>query len=216
MKRLSLAAACSVLILAGCVSQETAQPSAAAVTAPAGMFGLAMGTAGSLETAGNVPASIQRLMQLLGEPGLTPEERAAALERIAELSMGPGGYDLDGALGYYRELSAHLEAYPQAGDRMKAAAGEAEAKRRIAILEGILSSVDATNSEKFDALMNLGRHPEAIDLMVSFGIEPDNETLLAMYQTGYLCDEPGLTGQSYSVTDRDGSQRSLRFCDLGK
>ena len=76
--------------------------------------------------------------------------------------------------------------------------------------------MDSTRSQEFDALFNLGRHQEAIDMMVANDILPGNEELLAMYQIGYLCDDSNLTGRAYSVTDRDGTVRNLRFCDFGK
>jgi hypothetical protein len=52
--------------------------------------------------------------------------------------------------------------------------------------------------------------------MTQFAIAPDNETLLAMYQFGYLSDARDLTGKAYTVTDRDGTVRTLRFADFGK
>jgi hypothetical protein len=52
--------------------------------------------------------------------------------------------------------------------------------------------------------------------MVANDIVPGNEELLAMFQIGYLCDDSNLTGRAYSVTDRDGTSRNLRFCDFGK
>lgn len=217
MIRYSLAAASAALFLAGCATEApTTAPVEPPPVAQLSPYVLGMDTAASLERAGNVPAAIQRLMQLLGETDLDAAQRAGALDRIARLSMGPGGYDADGALAYFDELLELLADNPGTFDPAAATAGRLEALRRIGELEAVLASEEAGNSEKFAAFFALGRHPEAIDLMVSFGIEPDNEVLLAMYQTGYLCDEAGLTGQAYSVTDRDGTARLVRFCDLGK
>ena len=52
--------------------------------------------------------------------------------------------------------------------------------------------------------------------MTAYDLVPDHEVLLAMYQIGYLCEDSNLTGRAYDVTDRDGTPRKVRFCDLGK
>ena len=52
--------------------------------------------------------------------------------------------------------------------------------------------------------------------MIANDILPGNEALLAMYQIGYACEDSNLTGRAYSVTDRDGTVRNVRFCDAGK
>lgn len=213
MIRFSLAAAASALILAACATQTGPDPASPEVVVVPSQYELAMQTADELESAGNVPTAIQRLMQLVGDPELTPDEKANVLLELGKLSMGPGGYDLPGAVSYFDEI---VLTYP--GTRY---AGEAQGLRdtantEIETLNAIVASDSATHTEKFNALMKLGRHLDAIDMMTAYSIDPDNEAKLAMYQIGYLCDEAGLTGQTYTVTDRDGMNRNLRFCDFGK
>ncbi|ABI77885.1 putative lipoprotein [Hyphomonas neptunium ATCC 15444] len=213
MIRLSLAAMASALVLAACASQPDplARPDAPVVVPS--QYELGMSTAEELQDAGNVPTAIQRLMQLAGDPELAPEEKAHVLYEMGVLSMSPTGYNLPGAVGYFDEVIA---TYPGTEWARRAEAKLPEARAQVGALNIVLESPDSTNTERFYALMNLGRHEDAIDLMTQYSIEPDNDVKLAMYQIGYLCDETGLTGQSYTVEDRDGTTRRLRFCDFGK
>lgn len=212
MIRLSLAAVASALVLAACATQAPATDEPAPVVVPS-QYELGMNTATELQTAGNVPTAIQRLMQLAGDPELTSEQKADVLYELGVLSMSPTGYDLPGAVGYFDEVIAN---HPNTDAARRAKAKLPEARAQVEALNGVLASSTATNTERFNALMKLGRHLDAIDLMTQYNLEPDNEVKLAMYQIGYLCDESGLTGQTYTVADRDGTTRKLRFCDFGK
>lgn len=213
MMRLSLAVMASAIVLAACATQtEPADTAAAAVVVPS-QFELGMTTAAELQDAGNVPTAIQRLMQLAGDPELTPDQKANVLFQLGVLSMSPAGYDVPGAVGYFDEVIA---AYPGTEWASQAQGRLPEARAAMEALNAVVASPTSTHTEQFYALMKLGRHQDAIDLMTQYSIEPDNEVKLAMYQIGYLCDETGLTGQSYTVSDRDGTARKLRFCDFGK
>lgn len=209
-------AVASALVLGACASSTDA-PSAigtsTAETSVVSPFNLAMQTADELVAAGNTPTAIQRLMQLAGDTGISPQQRADALYRLGELSGSPTGYDAEGAVEYFNEVLTDYVNTPAAKQSAAALPG---AKSAVSALIAKLESVNSTQSEKFLALFNLGRHQEAIDVMVANDILPGNEELLAMYQIGYLCDDSNLTGRAYSVTDRDGTKRNLRFCDFGK
>lgn len=211
MIRLSLAAVASALVLAACATQAPATDTTPVVVPS--QYELGMKTAVELQDAGNVPTAIQRLMQLAGDTEISPEQKADVLYELGVLSMSPTGYDLPGAVGYFDEVIAN---HPGTDAARRAAPKLAEARAQVEALNAVLASADTTHTERFNALMKLGRHQDAIDLMSQYNIEPDNEVKLAMYQIGYLCDESGLTGQSYAVTDRDGTSRKLRFCDYGK
>ena len=213
MMRLSLAGMASAIVLAACATQtEPADTPAAAVVVPS-QFDLGLSTAAELQEAGNVPTAIQRLMQLAGDPELTPDQKANVLYQLGVLSMSPTGYDVPGAVGYFDEVIA---TYPGTEWARQAQGKLSEARAAMEALISVVASPTSTHTEQFYALMKLGRHQDAIDLMTQYSIEPDNEVKLAMYQIGYLCDETGLTGQSYTVSDRDGTARKLRFCDFGK
>lgn len=213
MIRLSLAAMASAIVLAACATQgEPVDTPEAAVVVPS-QFELGMSTAQELQEAGNVPTAIQRLMQLVGDPELTPAQKSNVLYELGVLSMSPTGYDLPSAVSYFDEVIA---TYPGTEWARRAEGKLPEARAQVEALNGVLASPTSTHTEQFYALMKLGRHLDAMDMMTQYSIEPDNEVKLAMYQIGYLCDETGLTGQSYAVTDRDGTERKLRFCDFGK
>lgn len=213
MTRFSLAAMASALVLAACATQAPPSDEPAAVVVVPSQYELGMSTAAELQAAGNVPTAIQRLMQLAGDTGITPAQKADVLYELGVLSMSPTGYDLPGAVGYFDEVIAN---HPNTDAARRARTKLPEARAQVDALNAVLASVDATHTERFNALMKLGRHLDAIDLMAQYDIQPDNEVKLAMYQIGYLCDESGLTGQTYTVADRDGTTRRLRFCDYGK
>lgn len=212
MIRLSLAAAVSALVLAACATSTDPAEAPAAVVVPS-QYELGMSTAAELQAAGNVPTAIQRLMQLAGDPELPADQKAGVIYEMGALSAGPGGYDVAAAVGYFDEIVAN---YPGTEWARRAEAKLPETRAQMEALNAIIASPSSSNTEKFNAMMKVGRHLDAIDLMTQYSIEPDNEVKLAMYQIGYLCDEAGLTGQTYNVTDRDGTSRNLRFCDYGK
>jgi len=217
MLRPLLFAAASAVILAACASAPEAADSAstgsAAAAAEVSPFNLAFQTADELVAAGNTPTAIQRLMQLVGDTSLTDAQRSETLHKLGTLSVSPTGYDAEGAVEYFEEV---LAGYKQTPAAKQSAAALPGAKQLVAEYLAIAGSDDSSRSAQFQALFSLGRHQDAIDLMVANDITPGNEELLAMYQIGYLCEDPGLTGRAYPVTDRDGTVRNVRFCDFGK
>ncbi len=217
MIRLSVSAVVSLIALGACATQtppaRPATGTAGEVAAETSGFELAMKTVAELRAAGNPQAAIQRLLQVAGDTSLSDTERAEALFQLGELSIGPGGYDASGASGYFEEIVRDYGAT----DWAEAASVKLDQSREIVNkLAATVENPDATRTEKFEALMGLGRHQDAIDLMIASDLTPGNDALLAMYQIGYLCDDPNLTGKAYDVSDRDGTARRLRFCDFGK
>ncbi|MFN3313946.1 MAG: hypothetical protein ACK46Q_10810 [Hyphomonas sp.] len=214
MIRILAAAAVSALVISACATApETEIYTPPVVTEVPSSYELGLKSAGELVDSGNVPAAIRRLMQLVGDPDLTADQKAEVLFELGTLSKGPGGYDLPGSANYFDEI---IQDYPGTAWARRASEQLTPVQIEIETLNAVTANPDATRTERFDALMKLGRHEDAIDVMTSHALQPGNEPLLAMYQIGYLCDEPGLTGQSYNVTDRDGTVRTVRFCEYGK
>ena len=217
MLRPLLFAVTSALVLGACASSTTTsgtpKPEATETSVVVSPFNLGLQTADELVAAGNTPTAIQRLMQLVGDTSLSPQQRSEVLHKLGQLSISPTGYDAEGAVDYFNEV---LRDFATTAAAKQSAAALPAAEATVAVHLATLESVDSTRSDKFLALFNLGRHQDAIDLMVANDILPGNEELLAMYQIGYLCDDSNLTGRAYSVSDRDGTVRSLRFCDFGK
>ena len=214
MLRSLLFAAASAVILSACsTTTESPEPAPEQSTAAKSTFDRAMTTVDDLVGAGNTPIAIERLMQLAGDTSLTEEQKAQTLVLLGDYSLAPTGYNAEGAAAYYQEARAE---YPATKAAANAAAKLPAAEARIAELVAVLASVDSTRTQQFDALFNLGRYQDAIDLMVANDLLPGNEELLAMYQIGYLCEDSNLTGRLYQVTDRDGTVRDVRFCDFGK
>ena len=217
MLRPLLFAVASALVLGACASSPDAagktDSSATETVVVPSAFDLGFQTADELVAAGNTPTAIQRLMQLVGDASLTPEQTANVLYKLGNLSASPTGYNAEGAVEYFKEVLAD---YAMTAAAKQSAAALPDGETRVSDYIATLESVDTTRSQEFGALFNLGRHQEAIDVMVANDILPGNEELLAMYQIGYLCDDSNLTGRAYSVTDRDGTARNLRFCDFGK
>lgn len=214
MIRILAAAAVSAIVITACASApETETYTPPVVTEVPSSFEMGIASAAELSASGNNPAAIRRLMQLAGDPDLTPDEKAGVLYELGMLSKGPGGYDLTGASNYFNEI---IRDYPGTTWARQASEQLAPLGVEIESLNAVIANPDSTRMERFNANMALGLHEDAIDVMTSHALEPGNEPLLAMYQIGYLCDEPDLTGQAYTVTDRDGTERTLRFCDYGK
>ena len=214
MLRPLLFAVASAFVLSACASApDSSSTSDGAETQAPSSYALGIKTADELVAAGNTPTAIQRLMQLVGDTSITPVERGETLFKLGTLSASPTGYDAEGAVEYFNEV---LAGYPNTSAAKQAQAALPGAEAAVAAHLATLGSVNSTNSQKFLALFKLGRHQEAIDVMVANDIVPSNEELLAMFQIGYLCDDSNLTGRAYSVTDRDGTVRNLRFCDFGK
>ncbi|KCZ51370.1 hypothetical protein HY29_05755 [Hyphomonas beringensis] len=215
MIRSGLVLAASALALAACSSAPSTTDSAATptVTQPVDEFALAMQTVNQLVDAGNTQTAIDRLTQLTGDPDLTREELADTLLRRGELRFSEQGYDLMGAISDFEEIINDLpdtEAVAAAVPMLDIARGKATS------LNTLLAQPETTRQEKFNILMELGQHQEAMDLMIQSNLTPDNDTLVAMYQIGYLCEGDELTGREYDAIEPDGTQRTLRFCDFGK
>jgi hypothetical protein len=47
-------------------------------------------------------------------------------------------------------------------------------------------------------------------------LSPEEPYILDMYQIGFLCAEPGLSGPVYETTTPDGFPLEVNFCDFGK
>ncbi|MEL7108623.1 MAG: hypothetical protein AAGJ68_09565 [Pseudomonadota bacterium] len=175
-------------------------------------FELAMGTVDQLVDAGNEQAAILRLEQLIGMQDATADEKGEALFRMAELKMGEGN-QVWGGIGALEEL---INSYPtharatEASQMLDFARGEATS------LNGLLEAGGLAPTKEFQIRFRLGEHQEAADIMFDNALTPDNAYILDMYQIGYLCDSAELTGPSYSLTEPDGTDRTVRFCDFGK
>ncbi|MEQ9316489.1 MAG: hypothetical protein RLN72_11610 [Henriciella sp.] len=209
-----LAGASVLIIAAACASSSdpVADPVDATTTAEKTEYELAMGTVKSLVAAGNEQTAIDRLTQLLGDPGMSDEQMAETLYARAKLRHA-GGNDLTGAVEDLREIKTKFPSSSVSDD-----AGEllASAEAEFAMLTDMLESGSVTPMERFEILFRLGRHQEAADLMLAGALEPDNEYILDMYQIGYLCDGDELAGPVFELVEPDGTSRAVQFCELGK
>lgn len=213
-----LLAGASVLLLAtACASNTETTTQATATPAPAETaedtrYSLAMGTVNSLVEAGNEQTAIDRLTQLLGDPGMSDEQMAAALYKRAELRYGAGS-DVTGAVEDLQEIENRYSGTMATGDAQELQEmAEAEYDTLTAALDGGAISP----MERFEILFRLGRHQEAADLMLAGALEPDNKYLVDMYQIGYLCDGDELAGPVFELVEPDGTARAVQFCELGK
>lgn len=211
----------SLVVLAACatttpvteVPTEPAEPSE--VIAPVVLTAVesAFETVDSLVTAGNTQTAIDRLTQLLGDTDLTADESAAILARRGDLRASEAGYDLMGAITDYGQVLDQYSSSPLSADvraKLDIANGEATS------LNGVLARPETPRNARFGSHFRLGQHNEALDLMLSSNLKPDNDQLIAMYQIGYLCSGDDQTGPAYNAVEPDGTARELRFCDFGK
>lgn len=211
-------AASTIMLAAACASSTEDAPPVIADAPPAvdttqpSAYDLAMGTVDDLLAAGNEQTAILRLQQLVGMQDATDDERASALFRMAQLQLGDGNQVWGGlsALDELIDTYPDHESIPAAIDMRDTARGEATSLN-FALEQGGLSPMEA-----FTARFRLGEFQEAADIMLANALTPDNEHLLDMYQIGYLCDDIELTGPQYKLTEPDGTDRTVRFCDFGK
>lgn len=216
MIRNCLAITVSAFALVACAATPPAAPvEVAVVDAPAQLskFDLAMQTADELVVTGYEQVAISRLEQLLGSPELTREERAEALVRMGEIKMSDRGFDTWGAI---ENLEEAVDDYGDTEWLDAATTIRDEARGKATSYNFMLEQPETSRSQKFDLLMELGEHDRARDLMTAYNLMPSNAQLVAMYQIGYLCEGDTLTGQEYELVEPDGSERAVRFCDLGK
>ena len=205
----------ALAFLAGACASSTDTPveeNAAAASAELSNYERAIATVTTLEEAGNEQTAIDRLTQLLGDPGMNDAQMAEALYRRALLRYGEGN-DVEGAISDLQEISSD---YPGSDVASDARALLSEAALERDMLVEMLETGSLSPMERFEILFRLGRHQEAGDIMMASALQPDMEYLLDMYQIGYLCDGEELAGPIYQITEPDGTMRSVQFCDLGK
>lgn len=220
MTRSLLLMAAAGLALAAC---ETTPPSTStsgavaiiqeAEAAPNPDYILAMNTVDGLVEAGNTPAAIDRLSQLIGKTDLSDKDRAKAIFKRGKLRYSDDGFNVWGAIEDFEEVTSDypgFEQYDEALSLLGTARGEATS------LNFNLETGELSRNDRFSARFRLGEYVDAIDYMESVNLTPKNNELLAMYNIGYLCDAEGLTGRTFEATDKDGDLLQLRFCDLGK
>ena len=209
--RLFLAAA-SLAVLSACASTEAPTETSSTAAIETSAFSLAMDTVTQLTEAGNEQIAIDRLTQLLGDPSLTDTQKSEALLARAQLRYGAGN-DVLGALEDLNELTTY---YPTSEAAVESAEIFTQAQMEA---DGLLAALDSgmlSPTEEFEALFRLGRHQDAADLMLSRNLQPEDQYIVDMFQIGYLCDDPALTGPSYPMTEPDGTARIVRFCEFGK
>ena len=222
MMRTILTATASLLVLAACETTTPVSPEPAPVERPASeavapvtpsSVELAMSTVDELVSAGNTQTAIDRLTQLLGDASLSGDEKASVLARRGDLRASAQGYDVMGAIFDYGQI---LDLYPESPAAAEVQGKLDTANGEAASLNSLLAQPETPRGQKFESHFRLGQHEEALDLMLSSGLKPNNEHLIAMYQIGYLCAGEDQTGPAYNAVEPDGTPRELRFCDFGK
>ncbi len=215
----SLIALSSLALIAACASSTVEPATDASVDVPPveqpvipSAFGLAMDTVSQLEAAGNEQQAIDRILQLLGNPDLSKAESSEALLKLGELRYGEGN-DVMGAISAWDEL---IDDYPGTKAAFAASPLRDTARSEAASLNGALARGELSPTQEFEARFRLGEHQTAADLMLTNNLQPDNAYIVDMFQIGYLCDDPNLTGPSYDLTEPDGTARTVRFCEFGK
>jgi len=175
-------------------------------------FDLAMDTVSTLVAAGNEQHAIDRIAQVLGRVELDDSQRAGALFKMAELQLGAG----NNVFGAIDSLSELIEDYPDSEYVSKASEMRDTARGEATSLNALLLQGELPPTKQFETMFRLGQHQDAADLMLARNLKPDNAYILDMYQIGYLCDDDTLTGPKYNLSEPDGTERTVLFCDFGK
>jgi hypothetical protein len=152
MLRPLLFAVASALVLGACASSTSsgpAKPEATETSVVVSPFNLGLQTADELVAAGNTPTAIQRLMQLVGDTSLSPQQRSEVLRKLGQLSISPTGYDAEGAVDYFNEV---LRDFATTAAAKQSAAALPAAEATVAVHLATLESVDSTRTDEFLAL----------------------------------------------------------------
>lgn len=172
----------------------------------------AMDTANTLASEGNYQVAIDRLTQALGSPQLSEAEQAQLFRMRGDIRLD-GGDDTFGAIADFEKA---MQLAPGSETALLAEDGLNTARGKATSLSFQLDTAQLTRSQRFETLWELGEHNDALDLLRQGGITAEPDTLLAMYQIGYLCDGDEYAGQAYDIVEPDGTARTVRFCDTGK
>ncbi|MEO9970684.1 MAG: hypothetical protein ABJG15_12860 [Hyphomonadaceae bacterium] len=215
-----LALGVSCLALVACETTPVAEPVVEAVAveevvAPVELsdYDRALQTANDLVASGNTQTAIDRLTQLLGTSGITDDQRAEALSMRGDLRYSDDGYDVWGAIADFEMV---IDAYPDSPVTPETTAMLGIARGEATSLSSLLRQPETSRTQRFQSLLRLGRHDDALDLMLSSNLQPKNEELIAMFQIGYLCVGDEQTGPIYTAEEANGDPLELRFCDFGK
>ena len=219
---LALGASCFVLVACETTPTSTPEPEPVVeaavveeIVAPVELtdFDRANQTVDELVAAGNTQTAVNRLSQLLRSNEMTDDQRAATLLRRGELRYSDDGYDVRGAIEDFEAVSG---TYPNSPSAVEAGKVLGIARAEAASLGGLLESPQTSRTQRFQSLLRLGQHDDALDLMLSSNLTPKNEELIAMFQIGYLCVGADQTGPVYNAVEANGEPLELRFCDFGK
>lgn len=209
----------SCLALVACETAPTVEPVVEPVVeeivAPAEVsdFDRANQTVDDLVASGNTQTAVNRLSQLLRNDAITDDQRAATLLRRGQLRYSDDGYDVWGAIEDFESVSA---TYPNSASAAEAQKVLDIARSEATSLNGLLERPQTSRTQRFQSLLRLGQHDDALDLMLSSNLQPKNEELIAMFQIGYLCVGDDQTGPIYNAVEANGQPLELRFCDFGK
>jgi len=215
----ALALGVSCLALVACETAPTIEPTVEPVVeeivAPVELsdYDRAFKTVDELVADGNTSTAINRMSQLLRSDTITDNQRAAALLRRGELRYSDDGYDVWGAIADFETVS---DAYPDSASAVEARSVLDIARGEATSLNGLLERPETSRTQRFQSLLRLGQHDDALDLMLSSNLQPKNEELIAMFQIGYLCVGDDQTGPVYNAVEANGEPLELRFCDFGK
>jgi hypothetical protein len=176
-------------------------------------FDRANQTVDDLVASGNTQTAVNRLSQLLRNDAITDDQRAATLLRRGQLRYSDDGYDVWGAIEDFESVST---TYPESASAAGAQSVLDIARGEATSLNGLLERPETSRTQRFQSLLRLGQHDDALDLMLSSNLQPKNEELIAMFQIGYLCVGDDQTGPVYNAVEANGQPLELRFCDFGK
>lgn len=172
----------------------------------------AMDTANTLATEGNFQVGIDRLTQEIGNPQLTDEERAKLIALRGNIRLN-GGDDTWGAISDFEQV---IQLVPGSETALAVEELLGTARGKATSLNGMLLQGNLPRSQRFEVLWELGEHSDALDMLRQGSVTAEPDTLLAMYQIGYLCDGDEYAGQAFDIVEPDGTARTVRFCDTGK
>jgi hypothetical protein len=151
------------------------------------------------------------LTEILARTDLSLEQRLKALNFRA-IGRSTTGENKNGAIEDYEEvLRLAPPDYPSLA-RVREDLDYVRQQKRY-IEDRLNGRARTDNSQRFQDLLSLGRHEEAVAFMRQSSLKPHAVYIEKLAKLGYLCEGPGYSGQSYQWGASDTGLHTVYWCN---
>jgi hypothetical protein len=153
----------------------------------------------------------RNLTSVLSRTDLTLEQRLKMLNFRA-IGRSTTGENKNGAIADYEEV---LKLAPQDHPivaRVREDLDYVRQQKRY-IDDRLDGRARTDNNQRFQDLLALGRHDEAVAFMKQAGVKPHAIYIEKLAKLGYLCEGPGYSGTSYQWGASNTGYHTVYWCD---